>query len=198
MAIENVKPNMGDSSGRENLRVKIVELVPDDWQRLRDLKLKSLEEEPIVFEDQEEGRNKYTSRTEAEWRDILEGKMSGGRAGENISVFAESGTELIGMVSAIIPEGQSPDAKSATIQHMYIDLRFRGQHIGRKLFGALLEKLKGRGDLRKLELQVVSTQTPAIEMYRSFGFREVGRKSVRRGGNSYEELEMEFSFSGQS
>ncbi len=180
---------MGTERGfKESPPVQIVELLPDAWRLLRDLKLGSLQEEPIAFEDPDEGREKYTTRTESEWRDVLSGKMTKGRRGESVQVFAKDGENAVGMVSAIIPE--SPE-RVATIQHMYVRSEYRGRHIGRELFEGLLNRLKQRGDLKKIELQVITSQAPAVEMYKSFGFKEVGRKNVLRGGQEYEEFEME-------
>lgn len=179
-----------DESHKEKPLIQIVELSLDEWQLFRDLKLKSLEEELVAFEDPEEGKEKYLQRSESEWRNILSGKMSGGRAGESTQIFARSDQEIVGMVSAIIPaEGE----RKATIQHMYVDGNYRGQHIGRQLLQNLIEKLKSRGDLRKIELQVVVSQVPAIELYKSLGFIEVGRREVSRRGQAYDEIEMELA-----
>lgn len=175
----------------EKPSIQIAELSPDDWQLLRDLKLKSLEEEMVAFEDPGEGKKKYLQRSEAEWRDILSGKMSGGRPGESLHVFAKSGEQFVGMVSAIIPESQ-PE-KIATIQHMYVDTNYRGYGAGKELLRGLIDKLKARENIRKIVLQVITIQIPAIELYKSLGFTEVGRKEnvQRRGDQTYSEIEME-------
>lgn len=175
---------------KEKLPIQIIELSPDDWRLFRDLKLHSLEEEPIAFEDSEEGKEKYLQRSESEWKGILSGKMSGGRAGESLQIFAKSGQEIVGMASAIIPSAEQE--KTATIQHVYVDRTYRGQNIGKELLQNLIEKLKSRGDLQKVKLQVVVTQLPAIELYKSLGFVEVGRREAgaERDGHVYDELEM--------
>lgn len=177
----------------ESESVNIVELSPDDWQILRDLKLRSIEEEPVAFEDPDEGREKYQNRSEEEWRAILEGKMSGGKEGETMMVFADSPEGYIGMVSSIVPAEQDPETRTATMQHMYVSKDKRGSGAGKKLIQALIEKLRNRGDLKKLQLEVVESQTPAIELYKSNGFVEVGRKkeAINRDGQIYDEIEME-------
>ncbi|OGY91748.1 MAG: hypothetical protein A3B31_01760 [Candidatus Komeilibacteria bacterium RIFCSPLOWO2_01_FULL_53_11] len=177
--------------------IEIVELNPDDWKQLRDLKLASLTEEPVAFEDTQEGKEKYESRSEQEWRDILAGKMSGGREGETAMVFAKDADVLVGMVSAIIQADQNAEAKEALIQHMYVRQDRRGTGIGRQLFSGLVEKLRSRGDLAKLKLEVVESQLPAIKLYKSHGFTEVGRKkdAINRGGKILDEIEMELDLS---
>ena len=184
-----------NEGAKEKPPIQIVELSPDEWQLFRNLKIRSLEKEPVAFEDPEEGREKYLQRSESEWRDILSGKMSGGRAGESMQVFAKSGQEVVGMASAIIPAARQE--KTATVQHMYVDGSYRGQSIGRQLLLNLVEKLKSRDDLKKIELQVVVSQIPAIELYKSLGFIEVGRREVSRHGQTYEEIEMELNLSNE-
>ncbi|MEK7648647.1 MAG: GNAT family N-acetyltransferase [Patescibacteria group bacterium] len=179
------------SPDRREPTITITQLAPDDWQVLRGLKLKSLEQEPIAFEDVKQARLKYTDRTETEWRDILSGKMSGGRAGEVFTVFAQdSFTEsYVGMVSAIISE----NSKTATVQHMYVDNEgYRGRGIGRQLLRELIDRITAKG-IQKIELQVVVTQEAAVGLYTSLGFKEVKRSknAVQRGDAHYDEYEME-------
>lgn len=181
---------------KEKPPVQIIELSPNDWRLFRDLKIRSLEEEPIAFEDPGEGKEKYRQRTETEWRDILSGKMSGDRAGESVQVFAKSDQEIVGMVSAIIPE--SKQERKTTIQHMYVSGDFRGQSIGRQLLQGLIERLKRKEGLIKIELQVVVTQTTAIELYKSLGFVEIGRTEVERSGQRYSEIEMELNLTNET
>ncbi|OGE87551.1 MAG: hypothetical protein A3J07_04915 [Candidatus Doudnabacteria bacterium RIFCSPLOWO2_02_FULL_49_13] len=176
--------------------VNIVQLSPDQWTILRDMKLRSLEQEPIAFEDPVEARKKYLTRPEAVWREILSGKIHGGRKGASIYVFAQDPSapeKYAGMVSAIIPETRQA-RKLATVQSMYVDAEgYRGQGIGKKLLADLLEKLKARGDVGKVELQVVVTQGPAIALYKSLGFEitQTLYKAAKRGDEEYDEYQME-------
>lgn len=176
------------------LSIRIGELSPDQWTILRDLKLRSLDQEPIAFADPEEERVKYLQRSEKEWRAILSGKMSGGREGETIMVFAEDNGHYVGMVSAIIPTAKHPEAVKATIQHMYVDNQgYRGLGVGRQLLSALLEKLKVHENVKKAELSVVATQLPARRLYERTGFRTVKtvEGGAKRGRYVYDEFEME-------
>lgn len=162
--------------------VKIVQLKPDDWEVLRDIKLKSLGQEPIAFEDQKEGMARYSARTEAEWRGKLDEEAS-----STVSVFARNGEDYVGTVNGII----NIDEKKALIQHMYVDQGYRGRGIGRELLETLIQKLKDRGDIKKAELAVVKDQKPAIQLYKSLGFKEVREVQVKRGNQTYTELVME-------
>lgn len=192
----------GSSSEKESSAIRIMTLTPDDWQVLRDLKIRSLDQEPVAFENPSEGKEKFAQRTEAEWRDMLAGRMSGGRPGELLNVFArdESNEQYIGMVSAIVPAEQHPEHKTATVQHMYVDSAgYRGKGAGKLLLQSLLQQLRERGDIQRVELQVVETQAAAIQLYRSFGFKEHGRivGGAVRGEKAYDEIEMAMEFPKQ-
>jgi GNAT superfamily N-acetyltransferase len=145
---ESNRPEINNADALNNPKVSIVELSPDDWQVLRDLKLKSLQQEPIAFEDVGEATEKWTNRTEAEWRSIVEGKMTQGREGESVNIFVkdEINENYPGMVSAIIPEG----SKIATVQHMYVDNEgYRGKGIGKQLLQELIDRVKTKSGVKK-------------------------------------------------
>jgi ribosomal protein S18 acetylase RimI-like enzyme len=61
------------------------------------------------------------------------------------------------------------------------------QGIGRALMNALLGWARSNPRVEKIELQVRSTNEPAVELYRSLGFVEEGRKTRRLkiGPNEY-------------
>ena len=184
----NIEKTGADS--RNQPKVSIVELTPDDWTIFRDLKLGSLDQEPIAFVDVDVVKQKWLERTEAEWRSILSGRMSDGRLGESLNVFAKDQTndKYMGMVSGIIPEG----SKTATVQHMYVDNEDRGKGIGKQLLQALIDRIRARETINQIELQVVVTQQAAIGLYKSLGFKEVRKieKAVKRGDQEYDEFEM--------
>ena len=156
----------------------ITELGPTDWKVLRDLKLKSLSQEKLAFEDVEEGREKYTRRTEQEWQDNFNDKMF---------LFArDMSGNYVGMVCAVTKSGV------ATIQHLYVDSDYRGLSVGKKLLQKLISNLKEDKDVHKIELQVLTTQLPAINLYHSLGFKEMKRteKTAKRGAEEYDKIEM--------
>lgn len=183
-----MKENINQSF--EKAKFEIIELSPDDWQKLQDLKMKSLNYEPIAFEDQEGGMKRYSARPEDEWRRILSGKLID-KEGSYVNVFAKSEDKIIGMVAAIVPGEPDEKNKIATLHHMYVDPDWRGQKIGKELLQAILNKLKLQGNTEKIMLNVVATQIPALEMYKGLGFQEIGRKIVKRGQGDYEEIGME-------
>lgn len=163
--------------------VEIVQLSPENWSVLRELEIRSLEQESIAFEDQELGMKRNLSRTPEFWKSRLDENTS-----PNISVFAKDGDQFIGMVSAVIYKNYG----YALIRHLYVDKQgHRGLGIGRNLLESLLAKLRATQDIWKAKLFVVETQDAARSLYESLGFRETGRHQAKRGNEVYTEIEME-------
>ena len=188
MAIENmINPEVLSQKNQ----ISIVRPAVNQWQVLKDLKMRSIIQDHIAFADPIPERTKYEQREQGEWEAILSGKMSGGRNGESITLFVRDGTEYIGMVSAIIPEQQGEE-KTATIQHMFVDENYRGKGIGEDLLLALIQQLKQKSDVTKAQLDVVVTQRAAIGLYKKLGFQTTGYTSekAQRGDKEYDGFNM--------
>ncbi len=104
----------GVEIGHDRPDIRITTLNPDDWEKLRDLKIQSLKEEPIAFENVDAGIAKYEQRTEQEWREALGGKLPD-RAGERYMLFAMEDNRPVGMVEIIVPDSEDGELKLAII-----------------------------------------------------------------------------------
>lgn len=60
--------------------------------------------------------------------------------------------------------------------HMWISGRHRGKGIGSKLMSDVISWARNNREIRKLELDVMSCNEGGIKLYKSFGFREEGRR----------------------
>lgn len=172
-------------------QIRIVRLKMNDWEVLRELKLRSLRQEPIAFEDQDEGMARYLARNEGEWRKKLDPKDS-----NKITYVAKCGDKYVGMISAVVLDLPSGGIRKATIQHFYVDSDgYTGQGIGTKLLTRLVENLKGRGDLNKIDLVVAEPQVAARRVYKNLGFKAANwvMGGAIRDGRRYNEFEFEMS-----
>lgn len=165
------------------MSVEIRSIKPNDWKILRDIKISSIRQEPLAFENQTPELAKYLTRSEQEWREKLSEE-------NRVTVFAMDEDRAVGMITSII----SDDGVRATIQHVYVDKEHRGNKYAERMFTDLLPKLRQKG-VKIIELAVLVTQTTAIDLYKRVGFKEKEylQKSAHRGDEYYDEIEMEFN-----
>ena len=91
------------------------------------------------------------------------------RAGGDVLV-ASFGDKLVGL-GGLAPH----NPRSAELCKLHVDSGWQGRGIGRLIATELVERARRIG-LSDVELHVTATQTVAIALYRSLGFREIDRK----------------------
>jgi ribosomal protein S18 acetylase RimI-like enzyme len=91
------------------------------------------------------------------------------QAGGNFFV-ASCGSKLVGL-GGLAP--QNP--RSAELCKLHVDSQWQGRGIGRLIAVELVECAR-RAGFSEVELHVTATQTAAIALYRSLGFRQINRK----------------------
>lgn len=140
----------------------------EDWQKYRELKLKALLEEPTAFSTIfEEERN----LEDDDWID----KVSKFALSERQRVVvAKRDENIIGMMGVIF-DSSVKRKHIARIVSVFVPRAFRGKGLSRKLMEALLANIQEVDYIRKVKLTVNANQEPAINLYKSFGFREVGK-----------------------
>jgi ribosomal protein S18 acetylase RimI-like enzyme len=136
----------------------IERLSPDDWKRLRDLRLEALRDSPDAF-----GSTLYEaeSRTEADWRAQL----------DSIATFvAVLKGHDIGMARGA-PHDSDP--LSAFLLSMWVAPHFRRQRTGRQLVQCVIGWARSAG-FSALVLDVADDNLPAIALYSRMGFEPTG------------------------
>jgi RimJ/RimL family protein N-acetyltransferase len=100
------------------------------------------------------------------------------RADNGKYFVAQMGSEIVGHAML------DPLSLSACrhVAHLTIAIHpgWQGKGIGKALLGELIEWAKSTITLEKIELHVRSSNTAALEIYKKFGFREVGRWKRRQ------------------
>lgn len=169
----------------ENIKI-IDNLSPDRWEEYKNLRLESLEDSPVAFgvsvdEDK--------TRTDAVWVEKLEKSI---RGNTRFSVFAEDQGKLVGLICAYV----DPLVKikhTAHIASVYVNKAYRGSGVATKIMEGMINRIKSNKNINRLELMVVTTQEPAISLYKKFGFEIVGtvHKNLSLDGVYYDEHIME-------
>ncbi len=160
--------------------MEIVRLPPDRWQDYQRLRLEALQQAPQAFEST---YAEYRARPATYWQERLQSVAEGKG---NWLLFAREGDRLVGMAGAYLHEG------TAEVISVYVTPAARRRGVARALLTALLGEISRGKASRQARLTVSDSQAAALALYRSLGFRVVGRQHLRPGdGREQGELVME-------
>ncbi len=142
---------------------------PDEWQALRELRLRGLETDPDAF-----GGTLAESLTkpDAEWQ-------SRAASTETVTFVAVTDAGFVGMGSV----GPAPERPGiAAVYGMWVAPEARGQGVGGSLMDALegWAREAGYGDIG---LGVTMTNGPAIRLYTAKGYADIGERFPLRDGS---------------
>ena len=151
----------------------------EEWQALRDLRLRALTEDVTAFGDTLE---KAHARTDDEWRRYAhDGPAS-------VTFVATIGGRFVGM-----SRGRVLDGGDAGLFGMWVAPEARRRGAGRRLVVAVVDWARERGVARVL-LDVAEERPPARALYASCGFVETGRRAPCESHEEVMEREMAFVF----
>ena len=156
-------------------RVGIVLATSQDWERVRDIRLRALADAPFAFASRwEEERGQPQSF----WRARLERP-------DAATFLALGGNETVGVVAAFV----GPDATRTELVSMWVTPEARGQGVGRQLVSAVIDWALRRG-AAIVGLWVTETNLPARRLYESCGFVYSGERQPLPSDPSLSEVEM--------
>ncbi|MBM7551142.1 GNAT family N-acetyltransferase [Thalassobacillus pellis] len=142
----------------------IKRLTPDDAANYWELRLEALQNAPDAF---------ITTYGEAKARENPIEHAAGRMSNKgNYTYGAYLANEMIGSVTMLRQE-HPKYAHKADILAMYVSPRGRGHGAGKKMLQKAMEDA-ARDGIEKLMLAVVSTNTPAVKLYESVGFKKFG------------------------
>jgi GNAT superfamily N-acetyltransferase len=137
----------------------------DDWEGLRDVRLRALAEAPYAFGSTIE---RELGRTEAEWREWA----ARGRGGRGVTFVAAGDERFVGLAAGF-PEEEEPDA--VHLVAMWVDPSVRRTGVGRALIDGVVRWARD-GGARAVHLWVADGNEPAVALYRTFGFEPAGTR----------------------
>jgi ribosomal protein S18 acetylase RimI-like enzyme len=166
------------------MKTDIITLPPSRWRENRELRLRALVNAPTAFGRTYEEDAALPDEKWIQW-------LVDAQNGKTFLLFAEHENKLIGMVGAILGQGEKRQ-HSATIIAVYVEPQFRGEGVGQQLLRALLEKLSTDPRIVKIDLHVNTQASPAIALYESLGFEKVGvlEKALYHDGIFHDEYIM--------
>jgi ribosomal protein S18 acetylase RimI-like enzyme len=144
--------------------VEVRRVRPEEWEELRALRVRALEESPDSFGST---LSEARQRDDDDWRAWAE--AAGSSAASAVFVAVEDGT-LVGLCGSFLHED---NRQIAQIVAMWVAPAYRGRRVGEKLLDAASEWSTEHG-ARELVLDVTETNQAARRLYRSVGFSETG------------------------
>jgi ribosomal protein S18 acetylase RimI-like enzyme len=143
------------------LEIKILE--PRDAVIYRDIRLEALKANPEAFSSSYKDEKEYPLKS-------FENRLNFGHM-YTFGAFVEN--KLAGVVTLIL-ETKTKMKHRANIVGMYVYPDNRKSGIGRKLMTGAMERAKEIKDVEQVYLIVTSSNEPAKNLYKSFGFKTYG------------------------
>lgn len=139
---------------------------PDDWLASRDVRLRSLEQDPNAYCASLEQESRAD---EQQWR---------ARLGRGLTMVAWDGDEPVATVSA---KADPHEPGGQELAAMWVDPRARGKGLASQLISAVVDWAKARG-AHELALWVAEDNRHARGIYERCGFTATGEREVMRPG----------------
>jgi GNAT superfamily N-acetyltransferase len=151
---------------------------PDEWRRVRDLRLRALADSPDAFGSTFERERAHAKGEWLRW-------ISGWESAVNRLVVAVDEDEWIGMAVG----SRTGDDERAHLYAMWVDPRARRAGIGRRLFEAVLSWAEAEG-ATEIELGATAINRGAVVFYERLGFADTGERHALRDGSPLEVVVM--------
>lgn len=145
-----------------------------DWNDARQIRLHALRDTPAAFASTYE-QEAVLGRTE--WQQ---------RLAESAQFLAEHEGEVVGTATGIV-DNSDPD--TTHLVAMYVVPLWRGNGIGKQLVMAVVDQARNSGS-RRVQLQVVDSNTDGWRLYTRLGFTESDTPSpiTDRSGSTLREM----------
>ncbi|HLZ71917.1 MAG TPA: GNAT family N-acetyltransferase [Dehalococcoidia bacterium] len=155
---------------------------PDEAALLRDVRLRALADAPGAFLTTLAEALAYPDQLWQERAAALPGRVT------FIGEDAADG-RWWGMVGGVLETVQADTPPTVYLIAMWVDPARRGSGLGEALVRAVLDWAAARG-VRRVELDVVETNAPAIGLYRRCGFLPTGERHTTSTRPQYRTLRM--------
>ena len=158
-----------DASG---VRIRLAR--PDEWERVRDIRLRSLEDAPNAFGSTLERERGYGRPEWVAW-------IEGWKGATNVLYVAEASGALVGMAVG----SREGDAESANLYAMWVDPAWRTLGVGSRLVRQVLAWARSWGSSEVI-LAVTDNNEGAARFYERLGFADTGKRHPLREGSQLE------------
>lgn len=156
-------------------QIQCHELIPDEWQRLREIRLASLADSPEAFGG---NHQRESELSEAEWRELFK---------KNSYLVASLNGEDIAMM--FLEKLRGDFGATCWVGGCWSNPKFRGSGALRAMFDYVDSVAEEKG-WQIQGLGVFVANTSAIAAYEKLGFKTMGepQESTRKPGNFYQRM----------
>lgn len=147
--------------------VKIEIATIKDFVNLKLLILKALKEDSLAFTVT---FDEYRLGTDSWWHSFLDPYLV---QDHSKLYIAKEDNQIVGMIGVLFSR-RSKQSHIATIVWFYVSKESRGKKIGGALFNELEKDIASNSRIRKIALNVTSSQENAQKIYAKYGFNVVG------------------------
>ncbi len=157
----------------------IISKLPEhEWQKYRDIRLLALKSDPYAFGSSFE---EEVNLAELDWRNRM-----------NTIWFAIIDGEPVGLIGLLKRENHA-SRHCGCIVSFWVKPAFRGHGLAKGLLQNLQQIAKNQG-IRKISLNVTTTQSSAIRLYEKVGFTKIGilKENLLKDGVYLDEYYMEW------
>lgn len=148
--------------------IVIKEASPEDYSEIKELMLSALKNDPFAFSTE---HSEYVNNSEMWWNNYLFPYLYKSNAKLFIAKQVKNPIGIIG----IIYDSKERRKHVASLVWVYVESLYRGKGIASMLIDYALLDIKSKKTIKKVSLLVNNTQTNAINLYRKYGFVEVGQ-----------------------
>lgn len=137
-------------------------LTSSSWKEYKNLRLEGLQKDPLAFGGSYESEVK---KSENEWKESIE-------KSHIIGSFIDQ--KLVGVICFYFNKGTKTN-HICNIFGVYLNSDFRNKGVSSILMDKVILLIKEYKITKKIKLTVNTKQTSAIELYKKFGFKTVGK-----------------------
>jgi len=161
-----------------NIEIKFLESIR--WKEFKNLRLNALLNDSIAFGRSYDYEKSFSHNY---WKNLLK---------TNTFLFVLINNKVVGMIGYKYYVHDDKLKHVAKIIGVYIDKDFRRMKLGQKLVHEMIKLIK-KNKFKKIKLEVIITQEAALNLYKKFGFKIVGKlkKELKINNYYYDELILE-------
>lgn len=160
-----------------------------EWRDYKTIRLEALKNNPTAYSTTYDEALEYS---DDEWRRRITRGTRGAKQDCSLYLFAYDGEKVVGMVGAFW-EDKSVLRHKAEVFGVYLNPEYREKGIGKRLLEAVLIEIKKNVQFTKIVLGVNASNSSALNLYESLGFKKSGKyvKEFLHNGVYSDEIVME-------